>query len=158
MKKIVVFFLILMVVTFIVYKNRELSDTYVYVSMDNNITVSKDIVKYEELKRRFSEYWEAASLNDFNTTYEYELPYLNFLKSLDWYIDFKQGSKKHYKVLTLDVKTEFGDSDIAIITMKVELNNFTRKIADKWVLVNGIWYHYYSQSLLPPPPKFVPTY
>ncbi|GEM_PF-1221468 len=126
---------------------------YQYAFIDVNLTVENDIKELEVLKNNFRNYWEASSIGDLNASYALELPYLNFLKSLEWYRDFKADDKRHYTATMLRISSENNDSEVAFVRANYTSDVMDINLTDKWIYVNGEWYHYYSQSLLPPPPK-----
>jgi len=134
-------------------EKKESTKQYQYAFIDNNLTIENDIKDLKLLKRNFRDYWEASSRGDLNTSYMLELPYLNFIKPLEWYRDFKQDDKRHYKATMLQLKSETDDNEIALIRTNYKSNVMDINLTEKWIYVNGQWYHYYSQSLLPPPPK-----
>ncbi len=126
---------------------------YQYAFIDVNLTVENDIKELKVLKNNFRDYWEASSKGDLNASYALELPYLNFLKSLEWYRDFKADDKRHYTATMLRISSENNDSEVAFVRANYKSNVMDINLTEKWIYVNGEWYHYYSQSLLPPPPK-----
>ncbi len=126
---------------------------YQYAFIDNNLTVEHDVKDLKLLKNNFRNYWEASSKGDLNTSYALELPYLNFLKSLQWYRDFKQDDKRHYKATMLRITSEKDDNEVAYIRTNYHSDVMDINLTEKWIYISGQWYHYYSQSLLPPPPK-----
>lgn len=120
---------------------------YDYISKDVNLTIKDD--KTEELVERSMDYWEAMSKGEYDRTYDYELPYLNFLKDRSWYIEFKTGSRTQYTVNLKRVTYDARDEDIAKITTFVDLGHTSYTFEDPWYNINGTWYHFYEQSLLP---------
>ncbi len=132
---------------------KELVTQYQYAFIDGNVTIENDIKDLKLLKNNFRDYWEASSKGDLNSSYSLELPYLNFLKSLAWYRDFKQDDKRHYKATMLHIKAEDDDNEVAFVRTNYKSDVMDINLTEKWIYVNGQWYHFYSQSLLPPPPK-----
>ncbi len=126
---------------------------YIYAFVDENLSVDGNITQPHQLQERFRDYWEASSRGDLNASYALELPYLNFLKSLEWYRDFKADDKRHYKATMLRVASEKGDGDVALVRTNYQSDVMDINLTEKWIYTNGQWYHFYSQSLLPPPPK-----
>jgi len=134
--------------------DRQVSEPqYQYAYIDNNLSIENDIKELKLLKNNFRNYWEASSQGDLNSSYALELPYLNFLKSLEWYVDFKNDDKRHYKATMLRISSENNDDEVALVRANYKSDVMDINLTEKWIYVNGQWYHYYSQSLLPPPPK-----
>ena len=120
---------------------------YDYVSVDKNIT---KFVLPKALKNAYSEYWEALSNGDYKKAYMSELPYINFIKPYSWYKVFRAGSKIHYTIEALESKADTDDKDIIFIKTKFTHPRFKPyTINDKWINVNGTWYHSYIASVLP---------
>ncbi len=144
---------ILLLVIFMIGCSKE-SKTYQYVTVSNDLLKSATQPKEHTFIERFSDYWEANSLNDFEAAYAYELPYLNFLKSLDWYLDFKKTAKRRYNITLLEITPDSKDDDIIYARVHFDGKNLDVNLTEKWIFINDIWYHSYSQSILPPkPPK-----
>jgi hypothetical protein len=116
-----------------------------YAFKDENRTYSSK--KLQELSERHLEFWEAFSKKDFNTTYRYELPYLQFIKSLKWYNTFNLANNKHYSIIQKDIKVK--RDDFALIKTQYKLKENSYIFNDPWYLVDGIWYHEFSTSKLP---------
>ena len=145
------YFFYILVITLMLGCSRE-EINYQYVSIDEKVRQSSNFEKNRELVKRFSEYWEATSLKDFETAYNYELPYLNFLKSLDWYLEFKTVSKKNFKTTMLSLTEDKDDKDIVHVRLNIKSKKVDANVTEKWININGTWYHNYSQSILPPKP------
>jgi hypothetical protein len=125
---------------------------YRYVEIDNNVSIEGNVTDLQQFKRRFSEFWEASAVVDFDTTYQYELPYLNFLKDLPWYLNFQSGAKERYMTTIINVKADPRHNDIVYVRQNHKSTLLDVNITEKWIYINGTWYHSYRQSLLPPPP------
>jgi hypothetical protein len=128
-------------------------ETYKYVSIDENISIDNNITNTEKLITTYKKYWEASSKGDLNSTYTMELPYLNFIKSLKWYRDFKADDKHGYKATALKMEADALDHDVVYIRSNFKSKVMDVNLTEKWIYISGAWYHYYRQSLLPPPPK-----
>lgn len=136
------FFLILL--PLLVFFSACSTKNYKYTLIDNNIS---NVNEYKELVTRSRNYWEAFSKNDFTTTYEYELPYLNFKHDLQWYKSFHNGSKNKFKIILLKIVKI--DDDIVQLSLQYKKRDNKYIFTDKWISVNGEWYHKYSDSLIP---------
>lgn len=116
-----------------------------YALIDANITFSSKSI--ENLSKRHLDYWEAMSKRDFNTTFSYELPYLQFIKSKKWYANFNQSNNYHYSIIQKNIILK--TPHIASIKTFYELNDNTYTFEDHWYLVNDSWYHKFKTSKLP---------
>lgn len=110
--------------------------------------------KYEkeldpDLVKSFKEYWELFEKGEYDETYEYELPYQKFLHSKKWYKNFMLGSKKHLKFAISKIKIDPENKNIVYIYIKFhnKYKKFTQR--DKWIKVDGIWYHKFIDTILP---------
>lgn len=104
--------------------------------------------KAESLKERNLLFWEYFSNKEFDKSYELELPHLRFQKSLIWYQAFYAPNRKNYKITLMDIETI--DEHRAIVKNLYEDNagnSFTME--DRWVFVDGKWYHFFEFSKLP---------
>lgn len=103
--------------------------------------------KQKLLEKRFQDYWNARA-TDLKEAYQYELPYQRYLNDFSSYkklvVKIKKGTKA--KIL----KVEYPHPNVAVIDRQM---NFGKKHVlrkDKWIYVDGQWYHRYYQSVLPP--------
>jgi sarcosine oxidase delta subunit len=117
------------------------------------VTLSADLSIDDDLLERYGEYWTYMSKNDYDRSYEYELPYLNFLKSKEWYKEFQYGGKIDFKVKILSISEDKDDKDVVFVRANYRGKYLDSNITEKWINIKGTWYHYYSQSLLPSLPK-----
>ena len=122
-------------------------------SFSNIILPTYDNISNKErrLFKRFSEYWHYRLIKDFDRTYSYELPYQRYLIDKSTYKGLLDGYGEDTKVQLL--KITFLSPDVAIIQRKIitKANTLTGK--DKWIYVNGEWYHKFFQNILPPKNK-----
>ncbi len=133
-------------------------EKYTNVAIDQNISIDKNITNVENLKLRYQEYWEVFSKGEYDKSYAYELPYLNYIKSLQWYKDFNRIRKNDYKVSMLNIKSYPYDAKVALVRTRFQSPHKTFELSDRWVQVGDTWYHYYKQSLLPKPPRPIIKY
>ncbi len=103
--------------------------------------------KEKELIRRFKEYWHARVNGQYNISYNYELPYQQYTINFDKYRK-TLGLYRNSKISLL--KLEYPQKNIAIIIRKMDgkKNSWIKK--DKWIYLDGKWYHKYYQTLFPP--------
>ncbi len=121
------------------------SKTYKYVQVDTNLSNGEE---HQELFARVRGYWDALSMKDFDETYSYELPYLNFKHNLEWYKQFHLNNKEKYFIKIKSIKSIDSDG-IAYLKLEYDKNGKTFTFLDKWIDINGRWYHKYSDSLVP---------
>lgn len=108
---------------------------------------NEDRNKEKELVKRFQEYWYARVHGKYQQSYQYELPYQQYIVNFAKYRK-TLGLYKNTKVSL--IKIYYPQKDIAIITRKMgSKKNFWIK-KDKWIYLNGKWYHKYYQAIFPP--------
>ena len=118
-----------------------------------NVTVkpeavqSTNIIALEELIKRYRHYWHYFSKNDWEKTYEYELPYQKFFFPYSRYLRFYSTAKKGFKVTLLKIKKK--NDDIVYIKSRYQDKKTSYRFDDKWVRVNGVWYHKFYNSTFP---------
>jgi len=114
--------------------------------------ISQNEILHQKLIQRFKEYWHYRQNGDYKKSYEYELPYQRYLIPFIKYKSLAAGSyvgdKTILKGIQLDKK-----SGAAILQRRVYFGNFYKDKKDKWIFVNGQWYHKFYQSILPPKTK-----
>ena len=101
----------------------------------------------KELIQRFEEYWHARVNGQYNQSYKLELPYQQYTVDFDKYRK-TLGLYRNSKVLLLEIK--YPQKNVAIITRKMEGKNGSWIKKDKWIYVDGSWYHKYYQTIFPP--------
>lgn len=108
---------------------------------------NKDSNKEKELVKRFQKYWYARVHGKYQQSYRYELPYQQYIVNFAKYRK-TLGLYKNTKASL--IKIYYPQKDVAIITRKMgSKKNFWIK-KDKWIYVNGKWYHKYYQTIFPP--------
>jgi len=115
------------------------------------VTVEKDIQELpEDLKKQVVSYWKKRAKKDFEETYAYELPYLQYLHTPLWYEKFFQDAPKFSKIIVKKVeKINKNKSIIGLLLYpKYSPKSFVF-LYDTWVKVDGQWYHKYSDRALP---------
>jgi hypothetical protein len=117
------------------------------------VTLPKENLSLKErrLVRRFQEYWHYRLNGDLKKTYEYELPYQRFLLSYKEYKGLLDGYGKRARVELVSIS--FLHPDVAVIKRKIVTRKRTFEGKDKWLRVNGEWYHKFFQNILPPKNK-----
>ncbi len=123
------------------------------VTVDSNFSIDTQIENVDDLIDRYKNYWAYFSAKEFEKSFKYELPYLNYIKPLSWYKEFHSANVKKFSVKLLDMQIEEGDSHIVYIRTRFHTKSDETVASDKWVLVDGEWYHFYSQTVLPQVPK-----
>ena len=110
----------------------------------------KDVDLPEPLKKRVAEYWEKRGGKLFEETYSYELPYLQYLHTPFWYEKFFQNAPKFSKIEVKKV-TECNEKRCVIgLLLRFKFSpNSTTFLYDKWINLDGVWYHKYNDNPLP---------
>jgi len=103
--------------------------------------------KEELLVKRFARYWHDRVNGDYNSSYELELPSQRFVVPLESYKNVL-GLYKKWQVDFLGVS--YPHPDIAIVKRKMKMKNKSWTRLDKWIFVDGNWYHKFYQTALPP--------
>ena len=102
------------------------------------------------LQKRVISYWEKRAQKQFEETYEYELPYLQYLHTSLWYEQFFQDAPKFSKIIVKKVENINKNKSIIglLLYPKYNSKNFVF-LYDTWVKIDGNWYHKYKDSSLP---------
>ena len=118
-----------------------------FVSIDQNVTFDSE--KSQKLRNRFIAYWDARSRHEFDKSYEFELPYIRFLKDEDTYKSELSVTFKGYE--TVMTKLEFDDKaqSRATVYRKYIKDDVELRMKTRWYYVNGRWYRAYDFSLFP---------
>jgi len=103
--------------------------------------------KQKLLEKRFQGYWDARATN-LKEAYQYELPYQRYINDFSLYKKLVVKTKKGTKAQI--VKIEYPHLNIAIIQRRMIFGKKQSLRKDKWIYVDGQWYHRYYQSVLPP--------
>lgn len=111
-----------------------------------DITYNKGVLIPESLKNSFNKYWSLRADKRFYKTYQYELPYLNYLHSQEWYEDFFSTAPRIKKIKVKWVKCTKTKCKIGMILKIGKENVF---YIDTWVNVDNRWYHKYNDNALP---------
>lgn len=115
-----------------------------YANKDANLTLEDKNEK--DLSSRHLEYWEDRSKNEFNSSYTYEMPYQQFIKSLHWYNDFHKTGRKHFKIIQKEINIK---EKSALIESQFIYKKSKYTFHDPWFLVKGKWYHQFKTTKLP---------
>ena len=122
------------------------ASSYQYASKDPSLQITDERIK--ALSERDLAYWEYFSKNDFDATYKYELPHLQYLKSLAWYKNFYASANKNFTMQ--QSKITLVNSDRAIIKHHFrDKEGNSLELEDRWVLVKDTWFHYFDLTKLP---------
>ena len=139
--------LITMILLFFISGCNERLQTRKYASIDENLIVlNKEEIA---LANRFIEYWDYRSQHQFDKSYHYEFPYYCFITPISKYIGESKTNNKAFNNIILSINYENLDQTIAWIERKYIKNNFSSIKKDKWIYVNGSWFHQYTSSAFP---------
>lgn len=117
-----------------------------YAKVDQNLTF--DNSKTALLGEAFVEYWHYRSSRLYNKSYAFELPYYRYLHSLEEYTQYNNAANADF-MITMN-KIELIQDNIAKITYLYQKNDYTQTLQDKWIFVDGRWYHKFMLSFTPP--------
>ncbi len=102
------------------------------------------------LKSSFKTYWNYRADKKFYKTYSYELPYLDYLHSQDWYEDFFAKSMRLKKIVIKKVQCKDEKCKIAFVFYTKSMPKDGHYFTDEWVNLDNKWYHSYNDNPLPP--------
>jgi hypothetical protein len=117
-------------------------------SIDDNLSLLNE--KEELLAERFLEYWHYYNTRDFNTSYTYELPSYRFHTSLKEYKRHIGTSSSFLHVSLKKIAYQYDDNNIAITSQYLKIKKRPLN-KEKWIYVNGTWYHRYFKPDFPTP-------
>jgi len=119
------------------------------LSFATEVVVPSSLKLPQGLKERFVSYWEKRGEKKFSKTYSYEIPYLQYLHSRDWYQNFFIDAPQ-FKVIAIHKLYECGTKS-CILGIKLYRKKSSDPIYlhDKWIKIDGVWYHKYRDSYLP---------
>lgn len=110
--------------------------------------------KHQKLIQRFTQYWNYRSSCNPQKSFSYELPYQQYLLGKEGYIARMDRRYCGAKIFLKKIEHNKMYPDIAIIVRKVELKNGLQYPAkDKWIYIDGQWYHKFYQTVFPPEEK-----
>jgi hypothetical protein len=120
--------------------------SYQFAFKDPSLQLKDESLK--ALSQRDLSYWEHMSQKEFDASYDYELPYLRYLKSLEWYKNFNATNNQKFTIKQYDITLV--DSHRAIIKHYYHgSDGHSLNLEDRWVLVQNEWFHYFELSKLP---------
>jgi hypothetical protein len=110
------------------------------------INFAGGVLMKSDLKNRFVEYWSYRAKKRFYKTYGFEMPYLRYLYSQDWYEDYFSTAPRIKKI---SIKKIDCKNDICKIGIILYFGKNYSYYTDKWVKVDNIWYHRFNDRPLP---------
>jgi hypothetical protein len=110
------------------------------------INFANGVLMQSDLKSRFIKYWQNRANKYFFKTYDLEMPYLRYLYSKEWYEDYFSLAPRIKKI---SIKKIDCKDNICYIHMLLKINKNNVYYKDKWVKVDGIWYHRFNDNPLP---------
>jgi hypothetical protein len=110
------------------------------------VNFANGVLMKSDLKNKFIQYWSLRAEKKFDKTYKFEMPYLRYLYSKDWYEDFFSTAPKIRKISIkkIDCKNNICRIGIVLYTKRNYIYIF-----DKWIKVDNVWYHRFNDRLLP---------
>ncbi len=107
--------------------------------------------KEQDLVKRFSAYWHYRLKNQLDKSYQYELPYQRYLISVD---DYKSQIDSYGEGTKVELASiSYISPNIVAVKRLIKTPKRKYTLKDKWVYVNGTWYHKFFQNILPPKNK-----
>jgi len=106
----------------------------------NNLSMDKN------LKNNFSKYWTYRAKRSFSDTYKYELPYLQYIHTKEWYEDFFMSAPRIKKIAVTKIDCK---DNICYIPMLLKIGKAKVYFKDKWIKVDKNWYHKFNDNPLP---------
>jgi len=115
-----------------------------HVDINESIKIDDYDIK---LIKRFMEYWELRSTYNFEKSFLYELPYIQYTKSLEDYISEGKTRYRNFDISLINilVKNEY----TVEITRKFKYKKIELKFKSIWIKVNGTWYRKYDLIISP---------
>ncbi len=112
------------------------------------ITFNNSLLIPSSLKEKFISYWQARANKEFYKTFNYEMPYLRYLYSKDWYEDFFSSSPRFKSIYVKNFECK-GNICFFTLLLKPKYSKDTIFYKDKWVKVDNTYYHRFNDLLLP---------
>lgn len=115
-----------------------------------NVTMEYKGIKNKKTKKlidSFREYWQMRVEGNYKKSYQFELPYQRYIIDYEKYRKML-GLYAKNKVILVDIV--YPHKDIAIVTRKMQGRKKVQLKKDKWIYVNGKWYHKFFQTIFPP--------
>jgi len=103
----------------------------------------------KELAKRFLEYQHYRSAHEFEKTYPMELPYFRYLRKFRHYKSEISTTNNDFNSTLLSISHHHKYNAIVDVTYLYKKNNYTSHEQDRWIRVNGEWYHAYRFSPFP---------
>jgi len=148
-RKIIIYFLLVFV---LIYGGCTLKGTSL-------LPVNKlDYIEWpdSQIEDVFGEYWGYRSSGDAINVLKLEAPYVKVMVDIERYTEFiKAGKKKNWNAVRID-KIELIDQNLIRIGFTAEIKEDAsirvREVyfRDRWVLMNGRWYHAFDDPIINP--------
>jgi hypothetical protein len=113
-----------------------------------NVTVDFDLNKTTQLEKkliqRYKTYWYYFSNNDWDKTYDFELPYQRFFFPIERYKHHFTTAKKDFNIKLISINRK--NINISYLKSEFIKDKLKYQFDDKWVNVNGTWYHKFHSN------------
>ena len=113
-----------------------------------DVSIQATQVTKRKLVDAFSKYWHYRINGQLKQSYRYELPYQRYTTDFKEYKALIVPYGKNTKIVLRKIETTTPNT--AIITREVRTGKNVFYGKDKWILVNGRWYHKFFQNVFPP--------
>ncbi len=152
LKKIFLLLILIVIISLYLFTNSNKLPNYPESILDKNLTL-KD-TKEIALASRFLEYWHYKATANYDKSYDMELPLYRYLNTKDNYKSHNNFVLKNFKSTLLSIQKLNNDDDISLITLKYSHNNKVITKKEKWLYINGTWYHKYLVPVFPGDPEY----
>lgn len=120
------------------------------ISWATDVTFTKDVSIENDLKNEIVAYWKNRGEREFKKTYTKELPYLQYLHSQKWYKTFFANAPEISLITVKGIKKYNDENYTFSILIHFEYNpDSPTFLYDKWMKIDGKWYHKYNDNPLP---------
>ena len=151
MKKVLLPFAALMVLLLVQGCGKISKNDTAFV--DQNFSAVLDANHTEEdieaLKKENLQYWDYSSKAMYAKSFDFELPYLQFLYPKEWYLNFRASDKRGYKTAITKIEFDPDERYLAYVTVELLYKGSKIKLREKWYKINTDWYHKFTPSYLP---------
>ena len=106
-------------------------------------------IENKSLKKSFQNYWENRGNKRFYKTYAYELPYLDYLHTQEWYEDYFAKAMRIKKITVKKVICKDEKCRIDFVFNPKSKPRDEDFHIDSWLKMDGKWYHSYNDNPLP---------
>jgi len=104
-------------------------------------------LKEKQLIEDFSEYWHARISGDMKKAFSYELPYQRYIDGWKVYRETVTPLRKDAFIELKKIEPISENVVIVYKVVRIKDRNLLQK--EKWIYLDGRWYHKYHQNIMP---------